>query len=99
MIFIYFVILSVALFAIGISGVIASRHFLVMMLSIEIILTASALLAMTFFYYVENGNIISLLLVIWSVAAVEIIAIVTFYRYMIKGETSLDITKLSKLKN
>ncbi|MGD0728931.1 MAG: NADH-quinone oxidoreductase subunit K [Candidatus Micrarchaeaceae archaeon] len=99
MIFIYFVLLAMALFGIGISGVIASRHFLVMMLSIEVMFAASALLAVTFFYYVENGNIISLLLVLWSVAAVEIIAIVTFYRYMVKGEMSLDITKLSKLKN
>jgi NADH-quinone oxidoreductase subunit K len=99
MIFIYFVILAVAVFAIGIAGVVASKNFLIMMLSIEVAIAASTLLAVSFFYFVSGADIVMLLLVIWSVASVEVIALVAFYRYMAKEEISLDVTKLSKLKN
>lgn len=99
MIFMYFVALSVAIFAVGISGVAASRNFLIMMLSIEVTIAASSLLALTFFRFVSSGNIITLLLTIWSVASAEVIALVTFYRYMAKEEISLDVSKLSKLKH
>lgn len=99
MIFMYFVVLSVALFAVGISGVLASRNFLIMMLSIEIAITASTLLALSFFYFVSGSNILLLLITIWSIAAVEVMALVVFYRYMVKGQISLDISKLSKLRD
>jgi NADH-quinone oxidoreductase subunit K len=95
----YLIFISSAIFAIGIAGLVSSRHFLVMMLSIEISLTASTLLAMSFFYYAQSSNIIMLLLAIWAVASTEILAMVVFYRYMVKNEISLDVSKLSKLKN
>lgn len=99
MIFVLYVVLSIALFSIGISGVISSRNFIIMMLSLEVIFAGSLLLALTFFYYVTPGNIITLLLAIWAVASSEVIAIVALYRYMVKEEISLDVRKLSKLKN
>lgn len=92
-------ILSIALFAIGIGGILASRHFLIMMLSIEVALVASTLLALSFFYYAAVSNILLFLLAVWAVASVEVIVLVALYRYMVKGEISLDVTKLSKLKN
>jgi NADH-quinone oxidoreductase subunit K len=98
MIFLYLFALSVAIFAIGISGVVASRNFLIMMLSIEIAITASTIMALSLFYFVSVSNIVLFLLTIWSIASVEVMALVAFYRYMVKGEISLDITKLSKLK-
>ncbi len=99
MIFIYFIALSIALFAIGLGGVVASRNFLIIMLSIEISITASTLLALSFFYFVSSNSIILLLLTIWSIASVEVMALVAFYRYMVREEISLDIAKLSKLKD
>lgn len=99
MIFTYFVLLSISLFAIGISGVLASRNFLIMMLSIEIAITASTLLALSFFYFVSINGIVVFLLAIWSVASAEVMGLIVFYRYTVKGKTSLDITKLSKLRN
>lgn len=99
MIFLYFVALGVALFSIGIAGVLSSRHFLIMMLSIELVFAASSLLALTFFYYVTSGNIIVLLFAIFAVASTEVMAIIALYRYMVKGEISLDVANLSKLKN
>jgi NADH-quinone oxidoreductase subunit K len=99
MIFVYFLALSIALFAIGIAGVASSKNFLIMMLSIEISITASTLLALSFFYFVSGSNIILFMLTIWSIASAEVMALVAFYRYMVKGEISLDITKLSRLKD
>lgn len=99
MIFLYFAVLSIALFSIGIAGVLSSKHFIIMMLSIELIFAASILLALTFFYYVASGNIVLLAISIFAIASAEVLAIVAFYRYMVKGEISLDVTNLSKLKN
>lgn len=99
MIILYFMVFSVALFAIGIAGVVASRNFLVMILSIEVAMAASALLALSMFYYVASSDIIILLLAVWAVASAEVIALVAVYRHMVKQEVSLDVTKLSKLKN
>ncbi len=99
MIYLYFVGLSFALFAIGIAGVAASRHFLIMMLSVEVAIIASTLLATVFFYYTAPGNIITLLLTMWTIASMEVLALIAFYRYLALQEVSLDVTKLSKLKN
>jgi NADH:ubiquinone oxidoreductase subunit K len=99
MIFIYFMGFGFALFALGLAGVAASRHFLIMMLSVEVAIIASTLLATVFFYYTAPGDIIVLLLSIWTVASMEVLALVAFYRYLEVHEVGLDVTKLSKLKN
>lgn len=95
----YPIALSFAMFALGLGGIAASRHFLIMMISIEVAIMASALLAVTLFYYTISGNIILLLLTIWAVAATEVMALVAVYRYLARAEVSMDVTKLSKLKN
>ncbi|MCL5430270.1 MAG: NADH-quinone oxidoreductase subunit K [Candidatus Marsarchaeota archaeon] len=95
----YFVAFSFAVFAIGIVGVVASRHFILMLLSIEIALAAATLLATVFFYFDSNGNILVLLFMIWTIAATEAIALVSFYRYLSRYETSMDVTKLSRLRD
>jgi NADH:ubiquinone oxidoreductase subunit K len=99
LIVLYYIIVAVSLFATGLSGVLASRHFLVMMLSLEVALASAALLALSFYYYISISSIVLLLLSIWTVAATEVIALVVIYKYMIREEVSLDVTKLSKLKN
>jgi NADH-quinone oxidoreductase subunit K len=96
----YFIFLSFAVFAVGLAGILASRHFLIMMLSVEIAISASTILAVSLFYFAESGSsILLLLLAIWSVASAEVMAIIVFYRYMARNEVSLDVTKLRKLKN
>lgn len=94
----YFVALSIAMLALGLSGIASSKNFLIMMLSVEVVITASTLLATAFFYYSVTNNILLFLIAMWSVASVEVIALVAFYRYLAKEEVSLDVTKLSKLK-
>lgn len=95
----YFVVASFALFAIGIAGIAATRHFLFMILSIEVALVAASLLATVFYYTTVQGNIMLLLFSIWTIAATEAIALVAFYRYLARYETSLDVTKLSRLRD
>jgi NADH:ubiquinone oxidoreductase subunit K len=96
---IYFLGLSFAIFAAGICGMVASRHFLVMMLSSEAAIVASTLLSTMFFYFSANGDIIPLLLSLWSVASIEVMALVVVYRYLVKMEMGFDVTKMSNLKN
>jgi NADH:ubiquinone oxidoreductase subunit K len=95
----YFLGLGFAIFAAGICGMVASRHFLVMMLSSEAAIIASTLLSTMFFYFSTNGNIIPLLLSLWSVASIEVMALVVVYRYLVKMEIGFDVTKMSNLKN
>ena len=95
----YFVVVSFALFSMGAVGIVATRHFLLMILSIEIALVASTLLATAMYFSVAGqGNIMLLLFAIWTIAAAEAIALVSFYRYLARYETSLDVTKLSRLR-
>ncbi len=94
-----FILISFILFSIGISGIAISRHFILMVISVEIMLIASTLLAVSFFSYLILGNIILLLLAIWTIASIEIIALIIFYRYISKVKLSLDVTKLSKLED
>jgi NADH:ubiquinone oxidoreductase subunit K len=96
---IYFVGLGFAIFAVGICGMVASRHFLIMMVASEVAIMAATLLSTMFFYFSTNGSILPLLLSLWSVASIEVIALVVVYRYLAKMEISLDVTKMSNLKN
>ncbi|MCL4382059.1 hypothetical protein M1614_03735 [Candidatus Marsarchaeota archaeon] len=96
----YFMLLSIALFAIGISGIAVSRHFLIMVFSIEIMIIASSLFALSVFSgFLYYGNIVLLLVFFWSIAAVDIIAAMVFYRYLVRTKMSLDVTKLSEYKD
>lgn len=94
----YLLILGFALFSIGIAGVVASRHFVVMVLSIEVMLVSSSLVAMSLYSYLFTGEILPLLFVIWAIAALDVIALVVFYRYLAKLKVSLDVTKLNRLR-
>lgn len=99
MIFIYFMALSFLLFSVGMVGVAATRHLIIMVLAVEIILSASILLSVSLFSYGAGGDIIGLLFSIWSVAASETICLIAIYRYMSKNEMTMDVTKLSRLRD
>ncbi len=99
MILFYFMAVSLGLFAVGIAGVVASRHFMIMMLGIEIALSAAVVLAAAGFAYSAPGNIVGLLFTIWAVASAEIMGMVAVYRYMVANGISMDVRLLSKLKD
>lgn len=96
----YFMLLGIALFAIGISGVAVSRHFLIIVFSIEIMIVAGSLFALSVFSgFSLYGNIVLLLVFFWSIAIVDIISAMVLYRYLVKSKMSLDVGKLSDYKD
>ncbi len=94
-----FMVLASAMFAIGVAGVLSNRNFIIIMLSVEMAIISSTLLAVSLFYYSSGGNVVSFLIVIWSIASAEAMTMIVFYRYMTRQQISLDVSKLSKLKN
>ena len=97
MIILYMIIVGFAILAAGISGIATSKNFLVIMFSIELIIIAASLIGLTL-YSSYGGDIILLLISIWSIASVELIAAIALYRYLVKSGNGLDVSKLSKYK-
>ncbi len=96
----YMYALSVALFSLGLAGIATDRHLVVIMLSVELIFVASTIALVGHFVYTsppEQGAVI-MLFSIFTVAAVEIITVITFYVYMKHNKIEFDVTKLSRLK-
>lgn len=98
MIQLYILALAFALFSIGMAGVASTRHFLIMVIFVEVALSAAALLAVLFLDAPGSGYAIPLLFSIWGIAAAEVMALIAFYRYMVKEEVSLDVSKLSRFR-
>jgi hypothetical protein len=93
----FFVVLGLALFALGLSGAFASRHLVLVILSTEMMIMAGSLVGIGMFDYF-GGSIIPFLFSIWAIAAVGILLLVLFYRYMAVYDTSLEVGVVSKLK-
>ena len=92
--------LAFILFAIGLAGIASDRHFVAIILAIEVILIAGIIALVSFFTSAGTASAgpILMLIAIWAVAATEIIVLITFYVYMKYNGISFDITKLSKMK-
>ena len=96
----YLLLTGVFLLAVTLAGIITDRHFIVIMLAIELIFISSSILLVYFFAYGTNPDpsAVPMLVAIWSVAAVEVIALITFYVYMKSRGFDFNVTRLSKLK-
>ncbi len=92
---IYYMLFPFVLFSIGIGGLAASRHFLVMVFSVEIMLSAAALLSVSMLMPV---NLALLLFAIWAIATTEAITAIVLYRYISRNDMDLDIRRLSEYK-
>ena len=99
MMWILIVALGFAIFGIGIAGVAATRHFIVMMISVEIAIGASVLIAAASFRYAAPGNVMLLMFTIWAIASTEIIAALAIYKFMSIRGISMDVTKLSRIRD
>ncbi len=88
------------LLAIALAAIAAERHFVLIVLAIELIFLASTILLVYFFVVrgVESSGAVLLLISIWSVAAVEVMALITFYVYMKASGQRFDVALLSKIK-
>ncbi|MDE1861061.1 MAG: NADH-quinone oxidoreductase subunit K [Candidatus Micrarchaeota archaeon] len=96
----YFITVSVVMLAIGLAGIASDRHLIVIVLGVELILVASIISLVGFFTYSQpqNTDAIAMLLALFVVAAVEVIAVITFYVHMKSMNVDFDVTKLSRLK-
>ncbi len=96
----YTLALAFSLFSLGLAGIAADRHLIVIMLSVELIFAASVV-ALTGFF-ASQGSVsqyaITMLFSIFAVAAVEIITVIAFYVYMKHYGIEFDISKLSRMK-
>ena len=99
MIFLYFLLLSIGVFSVGLSGMISSRHFLIIMISAELALLSSTLLAVSVFSLVASAEIIPFLFAVWAIAVSEVIAIVAVYRMLVKSGAGMDILNIAKIKD
>ncbi len=93
----YFVVIGLALFSIGISGIFASRHLVLVILSTEVMIIAATLVGVGMFDYF-GGDIVPFLFSAWAIAATGILLLVLMYRYMEVYRTSLDLGRLSGFK-
>ncbi|HVA82834.1 MAG TPA: NADH-quinone oxidoreductase subunit K [Candidatus Aquilonibacter sp.] len=96
----YFTEIGAIFLALGIAGAVASRHFVITILSLELVFAGAIIALVGFFAYssLSNGEFFVILLSIWAVASTEIVGLVAFYVYM-KGKVSdFDLKRLMQLK-
>ncbi len=86
--------------AIGISGLIFSRHFVLMLFSAEIMILASILLLVSFFATSgqSDADFVLVLFTLWVLAGVEAIALIAFYTVMKARGFGFDVKELSSMK-
>ncbi len=91
---------AVLLVAVALAGLISERHFVSMVLAVELVFIASTVLLAYFITYGSSPgpSAVPMLIAIWAAATVEVIALVTLYIYMKAHGSQFDISKLAKLK-
>jgi NADH:ubiquinone oxidoreductase subunit K len=96
----YLAAISIALVAIALAGIISDRHFIVVMLAIELMFIASAILLVSFFSLASapEPDAVMMLVGVWAVAAAGVIGTVTLCVCMKSQGYDFDMTKLSRLK-
>lgn len=95
----WIVLLSFVLFSVGIFGILARRNLLFILLSLEIMLNAIALLFIgsAQFHGNNDGQIMYLFIVTLAACEVSIGLALTIQVY--RRQQSLDVDKLSNLRN
>ncbi|MDE1851332.1 MAG: hypothetical protein KGH69_01415 [Candidatus Micrarchaeota archaeon] len=90
----------IALLGVALAGIITDRHFVIIMLAVEVMLVASMVATVAFISYASDADPMGfvLLAALWAVAATETIALVTFYVYMKYRGVDFDVTKLSRMR-
>lgn len=96
----YLILAPIFLLSIAIAGIVSDKHFVVVLLGVELVFIASLILLGYFFSSAAGPNPsgVALFISIWTVASAEVITLIAFYIYMKANGISFDISKLSKLK-
>ncbi len=96
----YVFALSIALLAIGLAGIASDRHFIVIMLAVELIFVASTISLVAFFSYIPvvNPDAVLMLFSIFAVASVEIITVIALYVFMKQHGIGFDMAYLARMR-
>jgi NADH-quinone oxidoreductase subunit K len=94
----YYLLLSLALFLLGLLGVMTRRNPLLLLLSVELMLNSAniALVAFSRYWNVSDGQIFAL--VVMVVAAAEVVIGLGLVVAVFKQRLSLDVDKMTSLK-
>jgi NADH:ubiquinone oxidoreductase subunit K len=97
----YFIALAIALFSIGLAGIISSRHLVIIVFSAEIIFAGSIIAAVGFFTSqpIMGGSFPILILGIWAVASAEVMVLIAFYIKMKNNVQNFDVNILNKFRD
>ncbi|HIG26155.1 MAG TPA: NADH-quinone oxidoreductase subunit NuoK [Acidimicrobiia bacterium] len=93
-----FLLLSVALFAIGVYGVLARRNGVMVLMSIELILNAVNINLVSFAAFTENiaGEVFALFVV--AVAAAEVGVGLAMILLLYRNRRNIDLTEIDLMK-
>ena len=94
----FLVFLSVALFALGLLGVIVRRNLLVMLMCMELMLNGVNLSLATFAHTLGSAVGAVLVFLIFVVAAAEIAIAIPIVLLLVRRKRTLDIESYSDLK-
>jgi len=97
---IYFMYLSFAMLAVGIAGIVASRHIVLIVLSVEVMFVSSIILLAAAASYTStlNGDAAAMIIAVWAVAASDVIVLVALYLIIKAKGAKFDVTLFSELK-
>lgn len=95
----YYIILSAALFCIGVTGVLIRRNAIILFMSIELMLNSVNLLLTAFSSYSGDPNGQVFVFFIMAVAAAEVAVGLAIIVVMYRNTSSIDIDLLDKLRN
>lgn len=94
-----YIMLSAALFCIGITGVLIRRNAIILFMSIELMLNSVNLLLTAFSSYSGDPNGQVFVFFIMAVAAAEVAVGLAIIVVMYRNTSSIDIDLLDKLRN
>ncbi|MEZ5045523.1 MAG: NADH-quinone oxidoreductase subunit NuoK [Chitinophagaceae bacterium] len=95
----YYLFLSLALFCIGVMGVLMRRNAIIILMCIELMLNAVNLLMVTFSKLYQNADAQVFVFFIMVVAAAEVSVGLAIVVMMYRKVRSIDINILNRLKH
>jgi NADH-quinone oxidoreductase subunit K len=95
----HYLILAAMLFTVGVIGVVTRRNALVIFMSVELMLNSANLTLIAFSHYLQDVTGMVFVLFTMTVAAAEVAIGLAIIVTMFRNIESLDVTKLSTLKN
>ncbi len=94
----YYIWLSIALFSIGVLGVLYRRNAIVIFMCIELMLNAVNLLMVAFSSYMNDGSGQVFVFFVMAVAAAEVAVGLAILILMYRNTKTIDINILNRLK-